>query len=156
MSKFTPIRKIQLPLLLLALLWTALIWHNSLCPAAESTVQSSRVEALLLPILDFLCIPEALRQFLIRKAAHLTEFAVLGLLWSGALPGKRWYAPLTISVLTAIADESIQRFVPGRSGQIRDVLIDTAGVLAALVFLWLARQVMRRWARSPGDDPVPD
>ena len=150
-------RKKEMSFIILVILWTAFIWHNSMCPATESSVQSGRVEEFLLPILNFLCIPEAMRQFLVRKAAHLTEFAVLGFLWSGALQGKRFCHPLVLSIFTAIVDEGIQRFVPGRSGEIEDVLIDTAGVIAALVFLWIVKGAMSRWKRkSKRESGVPD
>lgn len=69
----------------------------------------------------------------IRKAAHMSEYAVLGMLglWtfrSWRLPQKRavWFA-LLCSALYAATDEFHQLFVPGRSGQITDVLFDTVG-----------------------------
>ena len=37
------------------------------------------------------------------------------------------------SLLTALTDETIQLFVPGRSGQVTDVWIDFSGVLTGLV-----------------------
>ena len=41
---------------------------------------------------------------------------------------------LTISLLYAISDEIHQLFVPGRAGQIRDVLIDFSGSLTGVIF----------------------
>ena len=69
----------------------------------------------------------------IRKAAHFTEYGMLGL--SVSLPlliGKerKWkYVLLAvgISFLYACSDEIHQLFVPGRDGNFKDVLIDTSG-----------------------------
>lgn len=70
----------------------------------------------------------------VRKAAHFTIFACLGL-WLWFLTSryrKSFILPLAvgISALYACTDELHQIFVSGRSGQIKDVLIDTAGAFA--------------------------
>ena len=47
--------------------------------------------------------------------------------------------PATLSFLYAVSDEFHQSFVPGRSASIRDVLIDTIGIIgfyiAAKIFV---------------------
>ena len=118
--------------MVLTAIWTIFIWYNSFCIAPVSSMNSSHVEQMLTPLLDIFCIPQVMRQFLVRKTAHFTEFAVLGFLWSRVFHGKQLYIPFVLSVLTAVVDESIQRFVPGRSGQMKDVLIDSAGAATAL------------------------
>jgi VanZ family protein len=88
-------------------------------------------------------------QFLVRKAAHLTEYAVLALLVLRAirLSGRRAQTPwswqracivLLIAAAYAATDEWHQSFVPSRTADIADVLIDSSGALAglALVFCW--------------------
>ncbi len=46
-----------------------------------------------------------------------------------------------VAVLYAVSDEFHQSFVPGRYPDIRDILVDAAGVLAALLLLrWWARR----------------
>jgi VanZ family protein len=78
--------------------------------------------------------------FLVRKLAHFTEYAILGALWFRGItrsglarpPAAMWLA-LAISVLCAIVDEVHQSFVPGRTASERDVLLDSAGALAAIV-----------------------
>lgn len=69
----------------------------------------------------------------VRKAAHVTEFAVfyfslLFACYHWDLRGKKllWTA-LALTVFYACTDEFHQLFVPGRAGQIRDVLIDSSG-----------------------------
>ena len=70
----------------------------------------------------------------VRKVAHFTIFAILGL-WLWFLISryrKNFILPLAvgISALYACTDELHQTFVSGRSGQIKDVLIDTSGAIA--------------------------
>lgn len=74
----------------------------------------------------------------VRKAAHLTEYALLGaalafavgMSFSWAADWKRLYVAAQLcGSLYAASDELHQLFVPGRGGRISDVLIDSAGVL---------------------------
>jgi hypothetical protein len=85
---------------------------------------------------------------LARKAAHLTEYAILAALWwraftrSGAArPAAAMWA-LALSVACALIDESHQAFVPARTGSAGDVLIDSLGALIAVTVAWLG------WSRS--------
>ena len=68
----------------------------------------------------------------LRKLAHASEYAVLGLLLLRAL-GREW-AAVAVGVLYAATDELHQHFVSGRHASPVDVAIDAAGVLAG-VFL---------------------
>lgn len=80
----------------------------------------------------------------VRKAAHASEYAILGILLTGAIldirkPWKRQLpACFLIGAVYAASDEFHQLFVPGRSGQIRDVMIDSAGVAAGIILACLA------------------
>lgn len=80
----------------------------------------------------------------VRKAAHASEYALLGILLTGAImdirkPWKRQLlACFLIGAAYAASDEFHQLFVPGRSGQIRDVMIDSAGVAAGIILACLA------------------
>ena len=137
----------------LAITLTALnllfIWINSLLPA-EISASLSRVVRLFLNGLfqDGSAVGEdetvgAVRQqvVFIRKAAHMLEFAALGicLRWVGGMVWrKNWKAyvlPAVGGFLTGCVDETIQCFVPGRASAFLDVGIDTAGVLLGVVFL---------------------
>jgi len=80
---------------------------------------------------------------LLRKTAHVTEYAVLGALWwralarSGARPGRAAWLALLIGVTVAAVDETHQSWLPERTGSVRDVLIDTAGVALAVALAGL-------------------
>lgn len=55
---------------------------------------------------------------------------------------------LSFSAATALADETIQRFVPGRSGQISDVLIDCAGSFAGVLLFFTFFYTVKRTRSS--------
>ena len=75
---------------------------------------------------------------LLRKAAHVVEFALLGALLARALPSLWW--AIVAGSLYAVTDEVHQVFVPGRVGSPLDWALDTAGVVAgALAWTRLAR-----------------
>lgn len=86
----------------------------------------------------------------VRKTAHAMEYAVLGLLTAGAFIDRRTsiragiLVPWCIATAYAASDEVHQLFVPGRSGQVSDVILDSAGVLAGLLVLAAVRKIRRR------------
>jgi len=64
----------------------------------------------------------------LRKLAHMTEYAVLYLLWRRALPDARPWIPVAIALGYAITDEIHQSFVTGRHASPIDVAIDGMGI----------------------------
>ena len=92
----------------------------------------------------------------IRKCAHLTEYAVLALLLWRALrqpakpDGHTWnwrVARLSLSLvmLYAATDEFHQQFVDSRTSLVSDVFIDTTGGAPGLVILWLVGRRRKYW-----------
>lgn len=83
--------------------------------------------------------------FLVRKTAHFTEYAILGALFYLNLTQfpklnshiKKLLLPILFSFLYAVTDELHQVFVPGRSAQFRDVLIDTLGASFGAIITYL-------------------
>ena len=55
-----------------------------------------------------------------------------------------WPAALLPGTLAALCDETIQLFVPGRSGQITDVWLDTAGYLTGALLTLLIFRLCRK------------
>ncbi len=77
---------------------------------------------------------------ILRKLAHMAEYAILFLLsWRGLgesdhLSRKRkLFVALVLTVFYAATDEYHQTFVPGRSGAVRDVAIDVLGAVGGLI-----------------------
>ena len=69
---------------------------------------------------------------LLRKAAHFTEYAVLGALLARAV---RELPAFAFAVAYAVTDELHQMFVPGRAGTLLDVAVDAAGALTGILVL---------------------
>ena len=53
------------------------------------------------------------------------------------------YSVVTGSIY-AMTDELHQHFVPGRSGEIKDVLLDTSGVITGIIIVWLVISVIQK------------
>lgn len=80
----------------------------------------------------------------LRKFAHFSEFAALGFLllfdatvFFGIKGWKRFLCAFLCGMIYAATDELHQLVVSGRSGEIRDVAIDTGGVLAGCIVAYL-------------------
>lgn len=133
------------------------IWGNSLLPSEVSAAFSKLVGT----IIDWL-IPgpekplEGEGHGILRKIAHFTEFCTLGMLLSWFVRmtcEKKWQhfvVPLVTGVAAASIDETIQLFVPGRGPHIRDVGIDSFGVLMGIailsgIALWKARHKIKQF-----------
>ena len=141
-------RKILCAVLIAANL--AFIWGNSLLPGTDSGNLSGGIMAW---INSFLGLGEAGAEtlhLLIRKGAHFTEFACLGLLltWHFGMAevkdAARVAYPLLGSVLAACTDETIQIFVDGRGSSLLDVWVDTFGAMAGIILLLLGHHLRKR------------
>lgn len=117
----------------------------------------------LKPDISFAAIAQA--HLLLRKAAHVTEYAILtGLLfralrWSIGGFWRRAAVAFAPALLFAPADEFHQSFVPSRTSSPTDVLIDYAGAILGIllcraIHLTLARSRMERSALSERVTPA--
>jgi VanZ family protein len=94
-------------------------------------------------------------EFYVRKLAHFCEYALLG--FCLALPlyayriRKGWLllTAQLICSLYAASDEFHQGFIPGRSPQVRDVLIDSAGAFVGILIGWLLAHIAARTVLRP-------
>ena len=122
----------------------AFIWGNSALPGQQSGQVSGWVGAVLETLLPFLDLNSPQGLHILRKLAHFSEFAALGacLAWMGAMTVRpsalRLGLPLLGGVASAVADETIQAFSPGRNSSLVDVAIDSAGVATGLAVFTLA------------------
>lgn len=137
-------------ILLVAIL--VFIWGNSAMPGQTSGALSGWAGALLSKILPFLATENGLH--FLRKAAHFSEFAALGMVlsWMYSMVSHKRIWQLSLPVIcgasVAAIDETIQIFSPGRYCSIVDVLIDCSGVLTGLLvftlFFYLFRLIRRQ------------
>ena len=112
-----------------AAVWLLVIWGHSCMPATQSGAESGALLTVVQQLLPWMT------DHVLRKCAHFAEYAVLGALTAAALlPGT----------FAALCDETIQLFVPGRSGQIADVWLDTAGYLTGALLTLLIFRLCRK------------
>lgn len=106
----------QIYFLVAAILWGCLIFFLSSVPDLSSGLPT-------------------IYDLILRKLAHITAYAVLAYLVSNIFikknAGNLVFAGL-VCIVYAMTDEWHQSFVSGRSGNPRDVMIDTVGILFSL------------------------
>ncbi|HPP66319.1 MAG TPA: VanZ family protein [bacterium] len=81
---------------------------------------------------------------IVRKIAHLCEFFILALLWYKALITTKQnfsrknliFISCVFSIAYALLDEFHQSFVPTRNAALKDVFIDTLGILVFATLIW--------------------
>lgn len=90
--------------------------------------------------------------FPVRKCAHASEYAVLGVLTLGTAYSfledrgkRRILISWGIVTLYAATDEFHQLFVPGRSCQLRDVCIDSTGALVGILLFSLIKCKIKKY-----------
>lgn len=128
----------------LLLAWMAAIYLFSTQPGEVSDVPSDALAGYVESL--GVGLPIEFVTFAVRKSAHAFAFFGLGILAFLVLRLSTLstrgvaVACLGFVILFAISDEVHQLFVPGRSGEIRDVLIDVAaGAAGMLVMLLIHR-----------------
>ena len=148
-------RKKRLFPLVITILIMAFIFLQSALPADLSKEESNLIVQALI---EFLHVDPKILSFAVRKCAHFTEYLLLGL---SLFATVREYDPVRlerneqwrrtallswgIGALYAFTDEVHQAFVPGRSCEIRDMLIDSCGVAAGVLIMAAIRS---RYSKS--------
>lgn len=145
-------KRVSIPWLVAGVAIICVIWGNSLMPGASSNGFSLHVLDDVRSLLDSLGIASGwLTNFVVRKAAHFSEYAVLGAVMAKAIDPMRTFdrarlfALCLTLVLVPSIDETIQLFVPGRSGMVTDVLLDCSGAaFGALLSASIGRALRHR------------
>ena len=158
--------------LIAAVIWMVVIFCFSARPGPDSSKDSSRVGRLILTIVKpgFRSLPPEEQYAMaaaishpVRKAAHATEYAILGILYFGTLYRERRETcsgragSLRIALLSwvlavcyAASDEIHQYFVPDRACALSDVFIDGTGALGGVLLFVLIVQARRRIGQKKG------
>ncbi|MCI8506425.1 MAG: VanZ family protein [Lachnospiraceae bacterium] len=130
--------------LALSLLWMAVIFYFSGQSGSESGALSGFLSELL-----------GLPDWVVRKGAHMAEYAALGFFLAGfflTFPGKRMWLPAWgTAVLYAASDEIHQMFSDGRGPAVRDVCIDAAGAVIGVAAMCLITVFFRRRRNKPDE-----
>jgi len=124
------------------LIWMTIIFISSHLPATSSSELSSGVTEFILntfgEMISTVGIDINDLHTIVRKNAHFFAYMVLGVLTAnalrmgGGLSYNRAFYALVICMMYAASDEFHQLFIPGRSGELRDVLIDSAGAIVGV------------------------
>jgi VanZ family protein len=142
----------------LTLAWAALMFYLS-----TQTFTPLFSQALLALTLHFLHLRVSAGTFgflhaLLRKLAHLTEYAIFALLLYG-VPGERsqllWrprWAVICILVAAAysLTDEYHQLHIPGRHASLLDCALDTFGASLAMLVPYTRKQISLLRSTRPG------
>lgn len=138
--------------LALTVLLAGAIFYMSGEPATESGARSTSLAAGIVQLFHpgFGDLPEteqaailASADHILRKCAHFCVYAALGALLLldslcfAAKPPVHILRALFAAALYAASDEIHQSFVPGRGPAVTDVLLDSAGALCGILFVWL-------------------
>lgn len=128
----------------------------------ESSGISSKVTLFILNIFGDYSEPltEEQEQFvetaehIVRKLAHFSIYAILGMLLMGLASTyeikNKWQigTSLTVGILYAGLDEFHQSFIPGRTAMVLDVLIDTAGIITGILIIFIITKIYNNYKRN--------
>jgi VanZ family protein len=144
--------------------WPALAWAVVISLFSTRLFTSENTGRIIIPVLHwfFPGYPLQTLQFMhhvIRKCAHFTEYFVLSLLILRGIRAGRHGTRLAWAVLAillvagyASLDEFHQRFVPGRTAAVTDVLIDTTGGVTAQALAALFAMLVHVREARPRED----
>ena len=135
---------------------TAFIFSNSLENSETSNNKSDKVAAATEPAVNSVTqnlsgkkIPQDKYREYVRKAAHFSEFMLLGALYTIFMLliekafTKLLFMPLFFSLLTACTDEFIQNYT-GRTSLLKDVFIDFGGACAGVLVVFVVFTALKR------------
>ena len=124
-------------------LWTAFIWSRSLQSSAASSADSNHLAGVFAGWFGW--DPDAFwLTYLVRKAAHFAEFALLGVLWSGCGRVYPWRWMALWGLPTGVIDECLQLFAPGRAPMVADIVLDSVGYLCGWAAIWFFAYLRRK------------
>lgn len=137
---------LRIVLIILILCWMYIVFGFSNAGGEESTGISTRVAKFFVKNEAYI----RLAEHIIRKVAHLSEYAIGGilvysLLLTFNLNSKiQFCASWLFVVVYAITDEIHQLFIPGRTGRIVDVFIDSLGAMLGICSLLLIIKIINK------------
>ena len=131
--------------LLLSVLWIGVIfWHSSRV-AADSEAESLGLLYYVQKILPWMT------NRLLRKCGHFGEFAILGFFLTGMFRQLRNFTllkPVACAAFIALCDETLQRYIPGRSGNVKDLWIDLGGIVFGALVMYLFSRLRKKKKKS--------
>ena len=129
------VKILKVILIILIILWTCLIFLFSSQDGGESSGFSRKFVEF------FIKDPEVVDKIepYVRKLAHFSEYGLGGVLFVSLFSTYTWTdrrkiaTSILLGVWYAIMDEIHQLMVPGRSGALKDVYIDSLGIITGVI-----------------------
>ena len=118
-----------------------IIFIFSSAPADDSNRQSGLIINAITFLFPNLKDVESLVT-IVRKIAHFTEYAILGFFIARAFKLSKaspWFSILACAIYAG-SDELHQSFIPGRSAEVKDVVLDTVGATFGVLIYWLTHR----------------
>ena len=140
---------IRIVLIALIILWAILIFSMSNQQGSESSGLSRRISRWFFKE-EQIDIVEPY----VRKIAHFGEYTIGGILFMSLFLTYEWterkqiIVSILLGVWYAILDEIHQLFIPNRSGNIKDVWIDTLGICFGVCFILLLYKLYKKYHKK--------
>lgn len=136
-------KKIALRALLVVAMSLLIFYFSS-----QNGTDSGNLSTGFLKMLGFSSYQINKMHFLGRKMAHITEYFLLTLLTARLLKVTKYKNKILLTFiypfLFAVSDEFHQTFIPGRSGQITDIFVDSIGICIAVTFLIILKYFQKK------------
>ena len=133
-----------LVLILLSVLTVHFIFSRSLHNAQTSALESGSIVNFLGAFFAKIGMTQDQADFFVRKMAHFFEFFIMGIFLTLAVRknsrrtlAKNLFFVLFLLLAVPICDESLQYVSPGRSPEVKDVLLDFAGAFCGFLLVFL-------------------
>ena len=164
MASFIKRKNIFVIFCVLTILWMAVIFSFSSADAAQSSLVSESITEKIVELFNpgmrligseqFQALIDSV-EAVVRKVAHGFNFAVLGALCYIATVNSEKIKQFQGAILSfviccvyAVSDEIHQLFVPGRSGQVSDVIIDTLGSVVGIAIVFFIYKILAKKQRQ--------
>ena len=132
------------------ILWSAsfaFIIYNATQTGSQSSGFSLEVAEILSNVLSRIGIRIDIEIFhvLIRMGGHVFQYFIFGYitLWVMLIYHLKWYN-ISRTMYVMILDETIQLFTPGRAGELFDIILDSIGVILAVLFFLFTKQIFKK------------
>lgn len=145
-------------------IWMAVIFAFSAQPARQSSKASKSVSYKIAEWQNYifnqgkteeeLSIKAESMQLIVRKGAHMSEYAILAVLicfyfsYDSISKKRMALQAFAFTAGYAATDELHQLFVPGRAGRLSDVCIDSLGGGLGIMFFLFLFQIYNKWKKT--------
>lgn len=138
------VKVLRVILIILIIIWTWLIFSFSSQDGDESSGLSRKVVEFFIKDQELV---DKIEPYA-RKIAHFSEYGLGGILFISLFSTYKWsderkiITSILLGIWYAIMDEIHQLMVPGRSGAIKDVYIDSLGIITGVIGMMILIKIV--------------